>query len=164
MWLPLTFMDIRPALRTYIVFAALGSIPLLVQLAVIGHHRIDVPLLACNVGLLLLLLAWVFAHRLVLRDGIVRYRTLFRGVTVVPVSSISDVSLRIGVFSYIDRFRPTVRIEVRWVDTSTRLLVINARVFKRKEVDRLLDVIGLPLEPAEKVNPERTAPDSSLRA
>jgi hypothetical protein len=63
------------------------------------------------------------------------------GIAVGEAMPNGDTSLRIGAFSYIDRFRPTVRVEVRWADTAAHLLVINARVFEQRDVDRLLDLI-----------------------
>lgn len=85
--------------------------------------------------------SWVFSYRLLLSNEEVVYKTALR-TTRLKLDEIERVSIRIGVFSYRDRLRPTTRLEFQ--SRSGRVaLRVNMKVFRRPDLDRILQHLAI---------------------
>lgn len=95
-------------------------------------------------ALMVALLVWQKAFLLELRQGVLRYRRLFGGITKVALAEIERAGIEIGCFRFRDRFRPTVRLVITTKKgSSVRPFDISVRVFEREGFEQLLDVLPL---------------------
>jgi hypothetical protein len=92
--------------------------------------------------LMLAVFVWYRAFSLRLNQGMLCYRTLFSGVTTIPIIDIEGARIEIGCFTFSDRFRPTVRLVIAPRKRSgVRQLDVNVKVFEQDDIERLLDVL-----------------------
>lgn len=106
-----------------------------------GRDHAWIPFALTTAGVFFLNL-WRSRFLLALDGEQLRYRTLFRGSTLVPLAEIEAVELRIGGSGYRDRFRPPIRLHVTTTQGSqVKPFDINLKVFHRKDIGPFLQVI-----------------------
>lgn len=97
------------------------------------------------IGLMLGVWIWHRTFRLEVKQGILRYRTLFSGLTELPLADIESARIEIGCFRFRDRFRPTVRLVIiPKPDSAVRSFDITLPVFAQGSIKPLPE--RLPIE------------------
>jgi hypothetical protein len=145
--------------KVYFVFGAISGLPLLFLLWVLyktqSHGTLDA-------GLLKIIVAWIFASaiiflwlmffRIEMSDEGISYRTIWKlgRAASLTFSEIDKAEIKIGVFKYTDRFKPTVRLELKPKPGVKKLpLIINLKVFPAndlKKVFTILDSKGIRMQ------------------
>ena len=97
------------------------------------------------IGLMLGFWIWHRTFRLEVKQGTLLYRTLFTGLTELPLTDIGSARIEIGCFRFRDRFRSTVRLVIiPKPDSAVRPFDITLLVFAQRSIKPLLE--RLPIE------------------
>ena len=88
---------------------------------------------------------WIYLHFIVISSREISYYSLFGGKRSLLLDEITKWSIRIGIFKYMDRFKPTVRLEIESTNREKKPIIIAIRLFDKKDIDKVLDFL-----PAEK--------------
>jgi len=99
---------------------------------------------AAAVFILIACFLWLRLFRIELSDGRISYRTIWRlgRTTSLAFSEIGKAEIKIGVFSYFDRFKPTVRLELRPKSSVQKpSIVINLKIFAESDVKKMFDIL-----------------------
>ena len=135
-----------PAKSTYVVFGILWLTPsVLLILALIKRPPNESlwTMAAIVTAYGITLIAWVTRYRLEIRDGVVKYRTLFRGEVGINLADVESARLVVGTGGRAGPLAPPIRIEViSRVDTVRRVISINVKVFRRQDVDYLMSLLS----------------------
>ena len=104
--------------------------------------------------LLKIIVAWIFAstitffwlifYRIELSNESISYRTIWKlgRTTSLTFSEINKAEIKIGVFKYTDRFKPTVRLELKPKPGVKKLpIIINLKVFSENDMKKLLNIL-----------------------
>ena len=73
---------------------------------------------------------------LTINDGILTYSSLFGGIRSIALSEVEKAEIKIGCFTYSDRLKPTVRLEINSKSTIHKNIVINVKVFKKEQIKK----------------------------
>jgi len=124
----------------YVVFGALEVFALFaVAFFALRTHLRWIDVLSI-VALPTVLLVWVSAFRIEVSNGVLQYRTLFRGTRSIALSSIADARTAITPQAPLGPFfRLTICASS---DAGAKPIVINMKVFSMKDIDRLIDILG----------------------
>lgn len=137
-------ITLRPPRSTYLIFCLIWAVPLAlgVVLAVQDLNRWQ--LLAVAAAGIVLSILWIASHEVRLSNGELTYRTPFRKRRSVSLAEVDEAEVKVGVFRYTDRFKPTVRLEIVAKRSSGRgPIIIGLKLFAKGDVQRLFDAIGL---------------------
>lgn len=94
-----------------------------------------------------LLYAWLGGYRLRLFTSLIEYQSLFGGFRALRLNDIQHARIRIGWFTYWDRFRPTIRLEILPGNGAHKKpVVVNMKVFRKEDLDRVLNWLGPKLD------------------
>ncbi len=134
----------RPCRATYIIFAVIGSIPVLVgvfaMLSTTSRIWKDVVTLTL---LPVALLVWVHFHQIEIANDVLSYKSLFGGSRSVPLRAIRNAELKFGMDA---PFGPFYRLIVHGTEETTpRPIVVNIKLFAKDDVNRLFDALGTKL-------------------
>lgn len=138
-------MCLRAGRSTYLVFAVMFAIPLLINLFALLNdpswwEPVIIILLAAVVCF-----AWLRSFEIVVAQGRLTYASLFRRAISIQLAEIAKVNIRTGCFTYIDRFKPTTRLIIHPLSATGRSpMIINLKVFDKKQIDVLLAFLGSP--------------------
>src|SRR5262249_23111682 len=125
---------------TYVIFWIIGLIPVCVFVLAglrTGNGWKEAAEFAVAPAFLVL---WVSAFRVEVASGILSYRTLFRGARSLPLSEIQSAEIAIAPDA---PFGPFVQLRLHpHADSGLRPLAINAKVFSRADLNRLIDILG----------------------
>jgi hypothetical protein len=94
-------------------------------------------------GFIGMLFAWVGAYELRITDRRIDYFSLFTGERSLERQEIDHARVRVGWFTYSDRFRPMNRLELlpkRSADLHP--IIINLRAFKKPDMDVVYEWLG----------------------
>lgn len=138
-----------PAASAYVVVALIWLVPLGLAVASVVRRPHDATLW----GMLAIVsisgiaaIAWLSRHRIRVFADRIRYTTPWREIEI-PLGEVESARLVIGADNYRDRFLPPVRIEIwRRVGGARRRVAINAKVFRRRDIDELLDLLSKKIE------------------
>lgn len=134
----------RSGKSTYRVFFVILGIPLALSIAAVIRNPVATSLwgmLGITVVYGLFLVAWIGRFEIVYGDGRLRYRSLL-GQAEVSVEEIRAATLEFGIRKFCDRFSSPARLVLDIASNSvTRVLVINAKVFDKDQLDALLDYL-----------------------
>ena len=145
-------VNARACAATYIVFSVIGATPLLINILFAvraGRAKAltvgpGLQILLTAIGFLLLLLIWVHAFKLQVRDGLLFYRTLFGGTRTIPLDEIASADIKFGPDA---PFGPFYRLTVHPSPGANRHpIVINMKVFSKKDLNTLFDILGPKLK------------------
>jgi hypothetical protein len=85
---------------------------------------------------------WLRAYKITLENGRLQYRSLWRSRQGAPLSDIRSAGIEIGNSGYLDCFRPTVRLMVRYTEGGKdRSLCINLKVFSRSDAKEICSLL-----------------------
>jgi hypothetical protein len=84
------------------------------------------------------LVLWVSAFKVDMSRGVLSYRTLFRGSRSLPISAIESAEWAMRSDA---PFGPLVQLRLNSENSGARPLVINAKVFARADLDRLIEIL-----------------------
>ena len=93
--------------------------------------------------------SWLGAYQLRLSESLIEYWSLFGGYRALITDEIQQARIRIGWFSYWDRYKPTMRLELLSAcPNNKRDVIVNLKVFRQEDIDRVFDWLGPKLEDA----------------
>ena len=125
---------------TYIFFGALEAFALFaVAFFALRTHLTGIDALSI-LGFPTVLIIWVYAFRLEVSNGVLKYRTLFRGTRSIALSAIASASPAITPRAPLGPFFRLTIYPSR--DVHTKPIVINMKVFSIKDLDQLIDILG----------------------
>jgi hypothetical protein len=135
----------RPARSAYLVFWLIWAVPFGLGVALAIQDPSHWQLLGAAITGVALSALWVRSHEIRLSSDQLTYRTPFRKGRSISLSDIEKAEVKVGVFGYRDRFKPTVRLEVVAKPSSGRQpIVIGLKLFAEQDVNRLFDTLGVP--------------------
>ena len=86
---------------------------------------------------------WAGAYEFRLRKDSIDYFSFIGGYRSLSLDEINYARVRRGEFTYTDRFRPPYRLEIIAANASDLpSIIVNLRVFKKVDVDRLFNWLG----------------------
>ncbi len=134
---------ITPSIRPYLVFTLIFAVPVCSFLwLTIMRDASAWKGLAINIFFLISILTWIKFHIIRLYPDRLCYYSIFNGKKKIDRAGIKKWSLKIGVFKYTDRFKPTVRLEIV---TNTDNITIPVKLFRQEDINAIMDWL-----PAEK--------------
>ena len=137
-------VTLRPPRSTYLVFWLIWAVPFGLGVVLAVQDRSHWQLLAAAMTGIALSMLWIWSHEVRLSKGELTYRTPFRKGRSISLSEIEKAEVKVGVFRYLDRFKPTVRLEIVPKPSSGREpIVIGLKLFAEQDVNRLFDALGL---------------------
>ena len=138
-------MVFKAARSTYVIFTVFGGIPLAVWMVAFIVRPPEFPTLVKVFGLFLSYFCFAYffisRYRFELNDGVLSYRSLFQGTKVLRLDEIEKARLAIGDYSAGERSKPFYRLELFANDTSKKPIVINLKMFKKEEVQQILECL-----------------------
>jgi len=147
---------LRPGKRTFIIFTIIFLIPvtLAISIAIFNDPT------AWKGVLFFLVMAicyysWIYFHVIDIHPNRISYFSLFGGRRSLFINEIKKWSIRVGIFKYMDRFKPTVRLEIESSDPEKKPIIIAIKLFKKEDVDKVLSVLPANKE-AKKNRRERS--------
>ncbi len=94
-----------------------------------------------------LLYAWLGAYQFRISSSAIEYWSLFGGYRSLTLNEIQHARIRIGWFTYWDRYRPNVRLEILPLHGGQQgAVIVNLKVFREKDLDHILDWLGSKLD------------------
>ncbi len=138
---------------TYLVFLTIIGVPLIINLiALLKDPTFWQPVLICFLAMAAFLF-WIRSFRIKLSDNQILYKRLFGGTTCINVSEILKIDTEVGCFKYSDRFKPTFRIVIKPIPLIGKSpVVINAKIFCKKEINQLLEKLNNKLGEQKRTN------------
>jgi hypothetical protein len=137
-------VTLRPPRSTYLVFWLIWAVPFGLGVVLTVQDRSHWQLLGAATAGIALSLLWIRSHEIRLSKSELAYRTPFRKGRSISLSEIEKAEVKVGVFRYRDRFKPTVRLEVVPRPSSGREpIVIGLKLFAERDVNRLFDALGV---------------------
>ena len=103
--------------------------------------------LAIGVAAVLICFTWLRAFRITITNGEIAYRTLFTGMHRMKVREIGDAKFVLEFNPWAHKGKPRNRLELYAVGASSPTLWINLKVFRRKDVNFLLQLFGIRKRP-----------------
>ncbi len=88
----------------------------------------------------LFVMVWISSNRIIITEDQVTYKSLFGGRVSLSLSQIKSAKILVGVFKYLDRLKPTVRLEVK---TGDKEVNIPLKLYDREELVPLFDLLGV---------------------
>lgn len=133
-------LDARAAASTYIVFGLMfGPVCIFAALA---FRQYSLTIIVTAV--LLVIFIWIRAFRIVVDDTTVSYTSLFSGRRSFQLAEIVSARTEIGVKKPIE---PTYRLIIVFKESGVASqIVVNMKVFRRRDIAKLIDVLGIKLE------------------
>lgn len=129
----------RPGKRPYFVFLLLFGIPIFLGVLVAIFKTQEA---WKGVGYFILMAfcfyTWIYLHTIDIDLNRISYYSLFGGNRSLLIAEIANWSIRIGVFKYMDRFKPTVRLEIESFDPEKKSIIIAIKLFKKEDIDKVL--------------------------
>jgi hypothetical protein len=148
---------IRAGKATYYVFLIIWIVPLVLAIATVIRSPTTRSLwgMVCFVFVYgICLFVWVKRFKIECGEGRLRYTCLFGGCIEVSVRDVQSAAFELGIQRYCDRFLPPIRLVLTLKPNSKiRRLVINIKVFDRKQIDSLvvfLDANGVKISKGRK--------------
>lgn len=137
-------VTLRPPRSAYLVFWLVWAVPFGLGVALAVQDSRHWQLLGVAMAGIALSLLWIRSHQIRLSKGELMYRTPFRKGRSILLSEIEKAEVKVGVFRYRDRFKPTVRLEIVPKPSSGREpIVIGLKLFAEHDVNRLFDALGV---------------------
>jgi hypothetical protein len=89
------------------------------------------------------LFAWVGAYELRITDDKIDYFSFLTGARSLHRRDIDHARVRVGWFTYSDRFRPTNRLEMLPISSaSLKPIIVNLKAFRRSDLDVVFEWLG----------------------
>lgn len=132
-----------PAISSYVIFAALFAVPLIVSILALEREKsawVLVAGVACAYGSIALSLLF---RRIEIDGDTITYRTLTTKRSL-SLPEIRSAEVKVGSASYwVDRFSGVVRLEIEpHPHAGKKPLRINLKPFRRADVRALLDFVA----------------------
>ena len=86
---------------------------------------------------------WLLSYRLQIVNGVVTYRSLFGGKRVIPLA---DIRTATTATSPTAPFGPFYRLTLFPASPTDRPVIINMKVFSRKDLQQVFDILGPKLK------------------
>lgn len=102
------------------------------------------------------LYSWLGGYQLRLSRSQIEYWSLFGGYRSLSSDQIRKARIGVGEFRYTDRFRPTIRLEIlpaSLSDKASQPIIVNLKVFRKENMDRVFDWLGPKLHEPDRRNP-----------
>ena len=87
---------------------------------------------------------WLFSFKIELSDEDITYRTMWNYFRPYSLSfaDIGKAVMKVGTIKYSDRFKPTVRMELKPKrGIQKRTMIINLKIFDKKEMKYVFDFL-----------------------
>jgi len=127
------------AKSTFVVFGSVFGAALLMAIDSTIKAPRSWPALLIIASMFVGFMAWVSAFRLSLREGVVKYRSLFGGVRTILLSDIERAEYRYAPEA---AFGPFAQLVLTPSPNAGRPVVINMKVFSRADLERLFEILG----------------------
>lgn len=128
-------LRLTPCRRPYFVVLLCAAIPFcLYAYVAVLKDRSAFNVIMLIIGIIIASYIWISLHIIHLHPDKITYYSLIGGNRTLYLSEINKWSIRIGVFKYLDRFKPTVRLEI--VPSSNgqkKSIIIAIRLFDKKD-------------------------------
>ncbi len=86
---------------------------------------------------------WFESIVIEVKDGQLRYRSLFGGTKLLSMDEIKETRLEVGIQKYRDRFRPPYRlVVVPRSHVGVAPFDINLRIFSRRDIENLVALLS----------------------
>lgn len=137
---------IRPKFRLYFSSFVFSGLLLLVgYYALIGTEGAGLVMLL-GVSFFVLLESFKYFRSIEIREGeLIQKRFYFLCTDRIRLDDVSDFEVKIGVFKYFDRFKPTVRLEI-YSNSEVIPLVIAIKLFDKEDIDDLMAILDGALQ------------------
>ena len=95
-----------------------------------------------------LLGSWLGSFQVRLFDTTLEYWSLFGGYRVLEQDEIAKARIEVGSSTYVDRFRPPIRLEILpdVLKQNRKPIFMNLKVFSRSDLKRIFDWLGPKLQ------------------
>ena len=134
-------LRIKPCRSAYIVWGVMSAVFVLPCVPIVLNQMSDWPVLALFATCSLVCLYWLRCFEIRLNKDTLVYKTLFRRRISIPIQDIRKIEFVFGLRRYVDRFKPYVRLEMRFDRSGvTKMISINAKVLESKDINRLLAI------------------------
>lgn len=135
----------RASYSAYVVISLILAFPLLASLVgFIEDRKFWQPLAICVV-ILSFFIVWLSCFRIEISEEALSYRSLFSRKRTLSLSNVGRAEVCVGYNNYSDRFRPPLRLVVQpRAGINERPIIINIKVFHRKNIDFLVSVLSKP--------------------
>lgn len=138
---------LRASVSAYIVFCFLVFLPFLMSLWSLYREMSSWPLAVLCLLCIAFIFLWLASYKLELSDDRISYRTLFRGTMSLLLYEIDKVEVKLGITTYSDRFRPTIRMIFKPKSNIEKPeIVVNLKIFSKGDLALLQDFINTKIE------------------
>jgi len=133
----------RPGRRSFIVFFLIFLSPLILYLFIAITKDVSAwKVVLLIAGIVLAFYFWIFLHIIDIYPNRISYYSLIGGRRTLYFNEVEWWSIRVGVFKYMDRFKPTVRFEIEpYVDTGKKPIIIAIKLFRKEDIDTVLNLL-----------------------
>jgi len=136
---------IRAGKKIYVVFGIIWSVPLICGMLVLYKDPLVWQFPVVIALMTTFCFFWLRFFKIELSDDGILYRTLWNlgRSKSLAFTEISKVEIKIGIFKYSDRFKPTVRLDL-YPNRSVKKppIVINMKVFAERDLKTFFDLLG----------------------
>lgn len=135
-------------MHAYVVFGLMLGVPLALCLfiALYRDRSFILPATICFIVTLCVLL-WLQFFTLALSSDQISYRSFFSGAQQLDLRSIDKIEIQAGSFTYLDRFRPTIRLIIKpYASIGKSSIIVNMKVFDNRKMRHFLDVLEANLK------------------
>jgi hypothetical protein len=140
------------AKSTFRIFGSILGVLFLMAIAANIREQRSIGALIMTAALFFGFMIWISAFRLSLREGVLKYRSLFGGLRSIRLSDVERAEYK---FAPEAAFGPFVQLVLTPHPNAGPPVVINMKVFSRADLDNLLDILGPKLITKSGVQPLR---------
>jgi hypothetical protein len=137
---------IRPKFRLYFSsFVFCGLLLLVGYYALVGVEGAG-QVLMLGGSFFVLFESFKYLRSIEIREGeLIQKRFFFLCIDRIRLDDVSDFEVKIGVFKYLDRSKPTVRLEI-YSHSEVVPLVIAIKLFDTEDIDDLMAILDGALQ------------------
>ncbi len=130
---------LRPGIRPYVVFTLIFALPLcLYAYTAVTEDAVAWKVVLLITSIMTVLYLWTFLHRIGLYEDKISFYSPFTGTKIIKKDDIGRWAIKIGVFNYLDRLKPTVRLEIEHANHNGKI-VIPIKLFKDEDIRNILE-------------------------
>jgi hypothetical protein len=122
----------RARRKVYAVFFSIGVVFLLASIVIWENEQYGdfTGMISVAASYYLFIFFWISRFQLTLMDDSISYRSLFWGTRSLRFADIQTAEVLVGVYSYLDRFKPFFRLEIHpFPTTGKKPIIVNINVF-----------------------------------
>ena len=142
-----TFRAERKVYTAFFFICAVPGLPAIVATYSLGHFRDFFFLILLFLTVFSFCCLWLVCYKITITNDSIVYTSLFGGTRSLRFMEISAAKERIGIFHYLDRFKPFWRLEIYPSEQiGKKPIVINVKVFGRDAISKVHTFLGTKLQ------------------